>query len=203
METDLNRCSLTVVGAWNLAIFTPQWVAAKLGGQGSTLRLGFLPAGVFTRFDLENAALTVSPGNFQVQPQRDDDGSWGVCERVARIILQVLPETPIQAFGINVGLNLDNTDAVRSVLDLADLAALAGLGGTTEAVAIDRRLRLEGHIVNIHVTRSDNIIRLDANHHFEVGSAQAAVAMLDGAVSRARALTRRIVEAAYGAGGAS
>ncbi len=201
VRTDLNRCSVTVVGAWNLAIFTPQWVASKLGaGQaGPVLRMGFLPAGVFTRFQLQSAALTLAPGSLQVQPAADNDAAWGACETVALTVMDLLPETPVQALGINVGLDLDDTPEVRAVLEVRDLRALSELGGATEAVTVSRRVRLDGHVVNVSLSRTDGVIRLDANHHFEVSSAHAAAETLKGTVARARTLSFRIARTAYGA----
>ena len=163
--------------------------------------MGFVPAGVFTRFELQDADLTLAPGQLQVQPLEDTPAAWNASEGVALTILALLPETPLQAFGINVGLDLDETAEVRSVLDLTDVKPLAGLGATPELLAVSRRLRLDEHVVNVNVSRSDGTTRLDANHHFETPNARTAAEVLKGTVSRAVALTFKIASIAYGARG--
>lgn len=198
MRTDLTRCSVTVVGAWNLAIFTPPWVSAKLLVPTVHASMGFLPMGAFVQFEMPEVALIVVPGQFQVRPQRDDRSCWDAAEAMARKILKILPETPINAFGVNVGLDLDDSPELSAVLDLRDLDVLKALGGSTEVVAVHRRVQLDGHTCNVNVSRQGEVIRFDVNHHFDSASAAAAEAALDGCVARSRALSSRVAKACYG-----
>lgn len=200
MRTDLNRCSVNIVGSWNQAIFTPEWVALKLGIAPTSLKasIGFLPVGVFIRFDIEHAAITLLPGQLQLQPLKDETAAWDACERVATTILRTLPETPVQALGINVGLDLDESPEVRAVIDLPDLGSLAVFGARIETVAVQRRVRLDDHQVNFTLTREAASVRLDVNHHFDTRTTAAAADAVEGAIARTLAVCSRIARDVYG-----
>jgi hypothetical protein len=206
VRTDLSRCSVNLAGSWNQAIFTPEWVRTRLMNAAAPPPLpniGFLPVGIFIRFDIERAFLVILPGQIQIGPLEDAPEAWEDCERFARLILEKLPETPVQAFGINFGFDLEETAEVQAVMDLVDVGSLQRLGSTLELTAVVRRVRWGGHVVNLTVAQEGKTARLDVNHHFDVPGALAARDALQGAVRKALEFSMRIAKETYGARGTS
>src|SRR6266404_6334469 len=92
----------TLAGFWNRMIFTPEWVCPRLfpGPQIET-HFALFPLLPLIYRD-EQVVMEISALRLVFRPRiLDDDVSLLRAETMARTALTALPETPVQAVGIN------------------------------------------------------------------------------------------------------
>lgn len=201
MELVLDRCSVVLAGAWNMAIFTPTWVGRRLFPKEPELLIeaAFLPIPV-ARFIAPGFQLVVTPTQVDLRPTRTDDDMFNAVEATARMLLEQLPETPVRAFGINFGFRLtEPCPALAPLLEPEDAPRLRAFGAATDAVGLIRQLRFSDVMVNLCVTRTGaDLVDLDLNHHVDVATATAARERLAGAVLSARVRSCELLDRVYG-----
>lgn len=110
----LNEATYVVVGAWNLAILNPRWIASEI------LKL---PEG--TQFPIEMAIgpsislkanisdLFIVPGSDRiiVNPSKEDKALFKLADKVVNDLYATLPYTPITAIGYNFVYELEEDEA--------------------------------------------------------------------------------------------
>jgi hypothetical protein len=95
--------TIVLAGAWNRAIFTPDWVQRKLfAGEGEVVVEVLFGEVSGLRYVSPGVSLTVLAGRLQITPARVERALIDRAERVAVDLLGALPETPTQARGINL-----------------------------------------------------------------------------------------------------
>lgn len=187
MKLALPRCSVVIVGAWNVQIFTPEWTRGLFpAARGFEALLG--PGGLMVRAVVGRVSVTVLGAQVLAQPLEHD--AFEECERVAVQVLAALPETPVPAFGINVGFDIDSpSEMLARVLTPPEGDALTQAGAAVRLVNARRQLTIGEDSVTVNVERelATEQVRLDFNHHFDVRTPAAKVAapMLQGMVGPA------------------
>jgi hypothetical protein len=143
----------------------------------------------------------------QVSPELDSsepfEETFVRAERAATAILTRLPETPVRAFGINLGFVVDESCALlEAVLLPPDGPALLAAGVRVGATSIVRRLLVDGGIVNLTVTTGETAtgrpLRLDFNHHSDTVSSELAIGTIPGALGRAWGISVHLAREVYG-----
>jgi hypothetical protein len=205
LKLDRERCAIVIVGAWNPAIFTPEWMTRVVFGAGTLRTQIALGPIVSTLFSQDRIAVTISPGQLQVSPELGDDepfhDTFVRAERGALKILARLPETPIRAFGINLGFIVEEASAsLDAVLQPSDVVALKAARVEVESTIVVRRLLVDRRIVNLSVssgeTPTGRPIRVDFNYHFDA-PATAATDIPGGLIGAWRTCVR-LCDALYG-----
>jgi hypothetical protein len=207
LRLDRERCAIVIVGAWNPAIFTPEWMARVVFGAGTLQTQIALGPVLSTMFRQDRTAVTISPVQLQVSPELDSsepfEETFVRAERAATAILTRLPETPVRAFGINLGFVVDESCALlEAVLLPPDGPALLAAGVRVGATSIVRRLLVDGGIVNLTVTTGETAtgrpLRLDFNHHSDTVSSELAIGTIPGALGRAWGISVHLAREVYG-----
>lgn len=113
LKLDLRKPLFVFLGAWNPAIFQPGWVARYLFGfpEGASVDAGLLmlpnqPPLTF----IKDIGVAVTPERVTLYVQRFDDETKSQVETTAKNIFEVLPHTPIGAFGVNFVFKDDDAD---------------------------------------------------------------------------------------------
>jgi hypothetical protein len=200
VKLNLDRSAVVLAGAWNQAIFSPTWVSRNLFPD-TTVEVQLLLASpkVLFQFVTHDVKLLVAEGQIHVVPQDPGAAALARMELTASDVLSHLQVTPLTAIGVNFAFDIEpDSDALGRLLWFHDATALAGLGAASETTTLARRLRVNGNIVNLVVFRSNQELRLDFNHHWDVNSATEAIGYLAGAVGRAHELSRNMARELYG-----
>lgn len=189
MEPVAERCSVVILGNWNVAIFQPPWVADRIFKGEVALHISFgPPAGMVSKYTRDDVALTVSATQLQLALEKVNDEVLARVESLARTILLALPETPVAAFGINFGYDLPSVPkSLETVLAVPDMFLGADAMRPIEEVAARFRIREDGDsVVNVTFVRSvpDGRITADFNYHYDIPSANAVRQRLEGLVSK-------------------
>jgi hypothetical protein len=174
--------NIILAGFWNRSIFLPDWVLPRLfprnaipGGEVQT-EVALLQALPLIYRDQE-VAVEVSNGLLAFRPLILNDANLLRCERMARAMLEGLPETPVHGVGINFGfrenLPLDHVGALFRVLDDAELAQQGWITGERK---LTRVLSRDGETLNLTLTFGGPVIDFDFNFHTQAGASSNPVA---------------------------
>jgi hypothetical protein len=105
MKLDLRRPTLVLAGAWNPAIFKPAWIGLHVfgipaGAEFTVIGVQIVDGGEQKlAFYINNVGISVSPNRLEIFAV--DPGAFDDIENATAKILELLPHTPISAYGIN------------------------------------------------------------------------------------------------------
>jgi|JI10StandDraft_1071094.scaffolds.fasta_scaffold104566_1 hypothetical protein len=201
MKAQVENWSLVLVGAWNTAILTPDWLTKQLGASGP-VQIEF-PIGnpnMPLRYTLNGVHLVVTREHLVLAPSADDAEILGRMESYCKSILTVLTHTPVSAIGINFAfLEEAPSDDLKSLFKASDLAKINDADLVVEGTEIKRRLRLpQNGVLNLSLQQTNGSqVVLNLNFHRDVESAAAAATYLDSRVTKYRALATKFLRDAY------
>jgi hypothetical protein len=160
MPFEPTNWNIIISGAWNLAILTPN---------GISKRLFDLPAGT----PIEVQVAIDEPGNYRVQHEgvavapslrqlelsvvSNDLASLEKASLIAKKVLQVLPETPVAAAGVNFRYTLNPIP--DSLIDLTKTPIddiYSDEGFTITESLTQRSLELHPGVVNIQIKQNND-----------------------------------------------
>lgn len=200
MKPNLQRCSIVMAGAWNQAIFSPEWVGEHLLDGSVSIELVFGPLGFMTQFVGPGVRLVVLPHQVQILCTTFEDAAAQLAEEVARRLLERLPETPVTAFGINWGFDVTEASAALDRLfSLSDEPSVTALGGQVVTTTIARKMLLGEREITIALTRkTPTLVTLDFNHQVLVKNAREAASKIAQSVLPSRDTSMLIARDVYG-----
>lgn len=181
MTPALDRCSIVIVGSWNQAIFTPEWVRATLW-PSSEIVMGIVYGahGLVLQFTAGLVQILVSTSQVQFQTATLADDVLATRDEAAVKLLRKLPETPILGAGINYGFDVPaGNDALGAVFGLSDDDRIAEAGGRVASTIITRKLLFGDRQLNLILARTKAGFRLDFNHHHGATVALDAASLLE------------------------
>ena len=137
--------TLVVLGAWNIAIFTPEWVKNNILLENQEARvLVPMNIGCSLRFETEYYSFFIEGERLSFTINKEEESSYIFAIQTLRDIIQKLPHTPVRALGTNfvfkkdtkfdVLENLDDSDKLKSVVDI--------VGNSVTSQALVRKFKL-------------------------------------------------------------
>lgn len=137
--------TLVVLGAWNIAIFTPEWVKNNILLENQEARvLVPMNIGCSLRFETEYYSFFIEGERLSFTINKEEESSYIFAIQTLRNIIQKLPHTPVRALGTNfvfkkdtkfdVLENLDDSDKLKSVVDI--------VGNSVTSQALVRKFKL-------------------------------------------------------------
>jgi hypothetical protein len=200
MKPKLDTWTIVIVGAWNVHVFSPEWVGKQLlDGKPMTIEVPVGPSGVKVRYSAEGLNLVPSGDRLIVGVQKADEHLIERAETAARNVLRLLPHTPVTAFGVNFGFHhAEPSDQLLGLFKLNDLDALSAFGCTIKRSNVVRSLEIAGAVVNgTHSLDSDGHAETDLNFHHDVPSADFAEKQLEGRARKCLDLARKLLTSVY------
>lgn len=202
MRLSLERTTVVLLGAWNQAIFTPEWVARTLfpdEDEVSTM-VGMLSTGsLATQFSGGGVQLQVVPGRLEFRFLAFPIDCARI-EKLARDCLDRLPQTPVQAFGMNAGFDVDSPSENLLRLTSLDDEQQLSMFGTLSKRAVLRELRRDDNTkLRVRLTRSDEGFQLNLNLHKQVDAdaLRASELFTEGTIRRALDEFKRLLIDVY------
>lgn len=153
--------NVVVVGAWNLAIFTPAWIAQHLFLAGPDT-----PVNVQVAFDhaapmqvaFQDLTVVPSENRLAVVPHRADAVTLARAATVASRALKELPVTPIRAAGINFRYRFHKVpEELQAVLRSGIDEQLHALEHDVRGRGLRRTLSWNGGTLNLSVDEDENL----------------------------------------------
>ncbi len=201
MKAQVENWSIVLVGAWNTAILTPDWLTKHLGASGP-VQIEF-PIGnpnMPLRYTLSGVHLVVTRDHVVLAPSADDPEVLGRMESYSKSILTVLAHTPVSAIGINFAfLEEAPSDDLKKLFKAPDLSRIADADLVVEGTELKRRLRLpQDGVLNLSLRQTNGSqVVVNLNFHRDVDGAATAATYLDGRVTKHRALATKFLQDAY------
>jgi hypothetical protein len=162
--------SIRAIGKWNQRIFTANWVKNNLLAGSSIdkfdmllntneLEFGYSLAGIHL-FPRQNELSISIEGKENINDERVI-----LCDSVLRKILQLLPQTPIGAIGINV-IYFVNADSRMKILDMFNTCAQKYEGIAVSKIIFSEKR--DDFTLNIVVSIEGIKAKIEFNYHFEI-----------------------------------
>jgi len=182
--------NLTIVGAWNANILTPNWIADKI------IKKAEVRYEVF--FDVINPqnrrrisfkdqgfSFEMLPGRVTFSPLSTKKGDLQSTENIAREILKILCHTPINGMGFNFNFEDEDNDFLDAIVVFKDNEGFHELGGEISGHEIQRTIKgLEipgSPELNLKISATPEARhKISFNYHHEVKEAEKAISLLTG-----------------------
>lgn len=200
MRAEAEGFSVVVVGAWNTAIFSPDWIKNHLTraphiGIEFAVNAPTLPL----RLAFDDIFLLVSPDRLAITPQQVRDDLLAKTQEVATLILDALPHTPVAALGINFRFREPQpAGRLLETFVLTDRGHLADAGAVVRATSIRRGLSVNDDFVNLTLElKPGGEVTAEFNFHHEVDKASSAKERLASGVLRRRDMAIELLRATY------
>jgi hypothetical protein len=162
---------IVVVGAWNMAILTEDWVKNNILNDVDKYTIEYPVAGSGSlKYSTEDFSFYIVLGRLYFNVIRDTDTAAKRTIEYARRLFRLLVHTPINAMGINFVFEDEGRCAVFDGLgDTADLtSAVAKSINKTE---ITRHFEInERENLNFKITQTDNITEYNFNFDYKVNT---------------------------------
>ncbi len=184
MVPNLNDWTIVMVGQWNPAIFSPDWVAQNLlHVENVDAQLAVGPLITNVRYQTDTLLLIPQQDRLIVGSRNTEETTLLDMERCSKAALELLGHTPIRALGINFGFTESDppTEMLRT-FDLADAGALADAGYQVRSADITREIEIGSTVLKLKMGLSDGTVRFHFNFTNQVATAQQAADLLQGRV---------------------
>lgn len=201
MKPAYERCSVVMIGAWNVAIFTGPWVqSVLLNGVKPEVKVVVAAQGLGTRFDADGVEFVVFPNQAQFMYSSFDDATLQRLESAALPLLTRLADTPVHGVGINFGFNvIEQCEPLSTMFAFDDNDKIKGLSWELTHTSVTRKLRQGDRAINLTVAKSvGGLTTVDFNHHFDVATAGEAAKRLRDNVIKSRDLSLGLAAGLYG-----
>jgi len=159
--------SIVLAGFWNRSLFLPEWVGPRLSPEpGMEIEIALLPALPVIYRD-QQVSMEIAWGRLVFRPLNlADDAGLLRAEGMARSMLQALPETPVQAVGINFGFREQIPPGhVLAMFNDVDDAELGQQGWAIGERKLARRLTRDNDALALTMTYNGESVDIDFNFH--------------------------------------
>lgn len=176
MRESENVNNLVVIGAWNTAIFTPEWVAQNLIEGDFTAQVPLNGIGSL-KFSTPEFSFVIIQNRLCFQLLQHTSEANRKTVSVLRKLLQCLQHTPISALGANFVFLVDNMPA-----DLAPIDSTPAIMEATQSeltfCSVKRGFKLrEKETLYLEVTSAAEK-KFDFNYHFDISRVIDALSIL-------------------------
>ena len=188
MKRKRDGWSIVLAGFWNRMIFTPDWVIPRLFESRESdvdvfvTLLPVLPI-VFRDEKIAHVQMEVFSTRLLFRPLRlDDDECLLRTQEMVRIILKALPETPVQAVGINFTYKEEIPPGhVVAMFNDTDDVELNQQNWTIQERKVTKKLTRGTDVLNLAMTFDGNTVFFEFNFHCENSTnAQAVLPAVEG-----------------------
>lgn len=162
--------AIVVVGAWNIAVFTQNWVKENILTEDDKFTVLFpLNIGCSLRFRTDYLTFGIEGSRLVFNAEKNEDISYVKIVKTLRKIVQKLPHTPVSAMGTNFVYKRDgNFEALAALCDNDRLInTIVPEQNVIKSSAIVRKFKLtdkEDLTLRIESTESKNIIDFNFNY---------------------------------------
>lgn len=198
--------AIVLVGSWNIAIFTQEWVKENLLPDEDFKVFFPSMVGCSLKFQTELFAFCIEGNRLQFEVVNFDHMQDAYVEiiKLLRIILRKLAHTPINAMGTNYVYDFDLPFEVLNTLhDNEPLQNIISLTGGVKSQALVRNFDMgEDKELNLQLKSVQNgVNRIDFNFNYNVKNARDVMNILgdeDQLLIQNQDLARKIVDEVYG-----
>lgn len=162
---------LVIVGNWNNAIFTKEWVSKYLFND-KELNIEFPQnsMGASPRFSTKDLRVSVLNNRLNIAVINSKDEVFGMIEDLALKVVDYLLHTPVNAFGINFAFQVEINETINRLFISEDNTLLSNEGYILEKSQIVRRYRTENYEMTLTINKFEEFCELDFNYNYRIES---------------------------------
>lgn len=166
VKTDLTN--LVITGKWNKYILSPDWLAKHIFDK-SDIKVEFsLTLDHLTRFTCDNIRIVPTEDRVLFIALEYSNGLLEKIEDMAYRLIDLLPFTPIAAFGTNFAYIEESAGTdLLDIFELKDNNKLSDYDVTIEKYLIQRTLLIEGQKLNLDIIQDGGNVVFGFNFHYD------------------------------------
>lgn len=169
-ELVIDTDTLVIIGAWNRAIFSQDWVMKNLLSDAKNVKIEYPINGIGSlRFSTEDISFFIFGERLIFKALNSKEQTYRTIISVARQLLRLLSHTPISALGINFVYKTDSLNIFNSFDDTKKLVDFIGREinsqELTRSFSLDEVLTL-----NLKMQSSDKQSIIDFNYNYTVNT---------------------------------
>lgn len=202
MILDLRLPLFVITGTWNVAIFTPAWIAIHLfdvakGSEAQFTEVMVASPGPRQILYYGEVGLSVSPGRIEIFMNGLDADNAIAVESTAKRIIERLPHTPLGAFGVN--LTYAVPEPTEELVDLLKCADKLNERFLIKSSMLKDTIRLQENVdLNLTRTIAEGTVVVEYNFHHKPITFENHAGLINGACKRYLEETKRINVEVYG-----
>jgi hypothetical protein len=187
MKPNLDKWSIVIAGAWNIRLFTPDWLSQNIlkheGSSGFQIEMGIGTGIRSWRFIAGDFIFSPGEDKFIFSVKSATLENLKECEMYAQRLLELLPHTPIAGIGINLCFTSDEPSAkLTKLFDLSDNKDVSSCSLQFDECTIARSFKVpnSNQRMNASISLVNKVVELDFNHHVAANTAQEGIGFLTG-----------------------
>lgn len=200
----LQSKGLVVVGRWNVAILSPDWIVKEILEKPEADVTVSIPFSFPTpiSYTIDEVTYRLQSSRIELLPPTWSEANLQRVERIASSILLKLPHTPIAALGMNFEFQLEEYEnkILRPFDIFNDLLEFMPSSKGVRATQIVKSIAFEDCTLNLHQTYAgEGSYSLLFNYNYDVTSGISPGITLDGTkFAEKRAMTLKVLEKRFG-----
>lgn len=169
-ELVIDTDTLVIIGAWNRAIFSQDWVMKNLLSDAKNVKIEYPINGIGSlRFSTEDISFFIFGERLIFKALNSKEQTYRTIISIARQLLRLLSHTPISALGINFVYKTDSLNIFNSFDDTKKLVDFIGREinsqELTRSFSLDEVLTL-----NLKMQSNDKQSIVDFNYNYTVNT---------------------------------
>ncbi len=199
MKPVLDSWNINVVGLWNVAILSPQWLGEHIFSPKSdiSVEVSLLPNQP-ARFTCDGVRIIPSANRLVIAPVDFTDKVLKRCEDVVCKILELLRHTPTLAVGINFGFLEEDIDAdLLSHFEDRDSTIFSDAGFRIGQRTLTRQVFYEDQLINLSIALNNQEVKFDFNFHTSCDNTDQAILGIRDKVLANRNTAQKILNDIY------
>jgi len=171
MKVKTDSTNLVIAGKWNKYILTPDWLAKNIFGQSEISVEFSFTLDLPPRFTSDNIRIVASEDRVIFTALGYSDGILKKIEDMAYKLVDILPFTPIAAFGTNFAYIEEGAGTnLLDIFELTDNDTLSDYDVTIEKYSIRRQLLIAEQKLNFDILQEGEKVVFGFNFHYEAPS---------------------------------
>ncbi len=169
MKVKQDSLTLIIAGKWNRHILTVEWLSKNIFETDSIQVEFSLNLGLPPRFMKDDIRIIPTEERITFVALKYSENVFSRIEQMAFRIAELLPVTPMSAFGTNFGFIEESpSDDLLSLYKLSDNDALSDNSIQIENYSIKRKLLVEDQILNFSINSESGSMVFNFNFHYQL-----------------------------------
>lgn len=169
-ELVIDTDTLVIIGAWNRAIFSQDWVMKNLLPDAKNVKIEYPINGIGSlRFSTEDISFFIFGERLIFKALNSKEQTYRTIISIARQLLRLLSHTPISALGINFVYKTDSLSIFNSFDDTKNLVDF--IGREINSQELTRSFSLDDVLtLNLKMQSNDKQSIIDFNYNYSVNT---------------------------------
>lgn len=169
-ELVIDTDTLVIIGAWNRAIFSQDWVMKNLLSDAKNVKIEYPINGIGSlRFSTEDISFFIFGERLIFKALNSKEQTYRTIISIVRQLLRLLSHTPISALGINFVYKKDSLNIFNSFEDTKKLVDF--IGREINSQELTRSFSLDDVLtLNLKMQSNDKQSLIDFNYNYSVNT---------------------------------